>query len=555
MKTCSFVSLCLSGFAALAQAAQGTVTAVEARNFKSTLNEHDASLVEFYAPWCGHCKALEPKFDAAAQLLESEHSDLNVALFKADATAQQALTSKYGIQSYPTIKLFYGSQEVEKYEGERETAALVDYLVGKVNSATSEEIEAGKKSKSKKKKSKKQASNQRNTASKDAGTNAGKKNKKNTKKNANGKNKNKKNNKKQVAARQLQDSNDSDGKSKEEKAEMWREKIGRSTWHLLHSVAAKYPDDPSEEKQQAAVNLIQSLQALYPCEKCRLHFNQKMGTSLPLVSSRKAFSSWVCMLHNLVNEDKGKEHFDCTLKHLDEVYLKDCDGCIVDGKVEDLSENAIEFGAPVESAAKQQPPASAGKVSVDVQADGESTSSALTALTTLRQKGDCSIESANKHHWLPADVERPTADLTDGMLTIVFFNSVTCHVCHEIHPVLRDLHDDFAHRGLNIISVHHTIYGDIDEKFESQAVDYHALEELQYPILSHQQTATQGDDDRVALPNSLFYMSMGRDGFGVPAMAVMKDCKTVWRGMGFQLKQINDWVRSNADKYLAPESA
>ena len=526
-------------------AANGVVEQVFARNFKAQLNAYDASLVEFYAPWCGHCKNLEPKFEAAAEQLESEHSDLNAALFKADAVDQQALASKYGIQSYPTIKLFYGSKEVEKYEGERETDAIVDYLVQKVTTADPAALKAGKTGK--------KAKQTANSGDQRRGSN-GNNNRMNPRanKNAKKKSKNKKNkknsseranNKPRNAERSLE-SSEAD-LTKAEKAEMWREQIGRSTWHLLHSMAAKYPDNPTAEQQTAAINMVQSLQSLYPCEKCRLHLNQKMGTSLPLVSSRKAFSSWVCMLHNLVNEDKGKDHFDCTLKHLDEVYLKNCDGCVVNGSVEDLSDNAVEFGA---APATHEVEVDAAGASIAAKGNRRATN----GIEAYKQNGDCTIANTNKHHWLQTDTERTSADLTDGTLTIVFFNAVTCHVCHEIHPVLKVLHDDFADRGLNIISVHHTIYGDIDEKFESQAIDYHALEELQYPILGHQQTASQGDEDRVALPNSLFYMTMGRDGFGVPAMAVMKDCKTVWRGMGFQLKQIDEWVRSNADKYLAP---
>jgi thiol-disulfide isomerase/thioredoxin len=288
-----------------------------------------------------------------------------------------------------------------------------------------------------------------------------------------------------------------------------------------------------------------------------------MGTSTPLVTSRKTFSSWVCMLHNLVNADLGKPHFDCLLKNLDDKYRKGCDGCVVEGKVEDLSKHAsggVALGAPL----PQQPTSASPKVesaattaNAAKNASGEGGGAPpLLPLafvrSTISQKGACTIGAANTYRWLQTDTERTSADLTDGKLTVLFFYAVTCHVCHEIHPVLKQLHEDFADRGLNIIAVHQTIFGDIDAKLEARAVDYHAMEGLPYPLLSHQQTARVGETDRVALPNSLFAMSMGRNGFGVPAMAVMKDCNTLWRGMGFQLKHIDAWLRERADELLGP---
>ena len=545
----------------VADAAIGSVEAVTARDFKTKLGQHDAAIVEFYAPWCGHCKALEPKLNAAAELLAETHPGLNVALFKADAVEQQALGSKYSIQSYPTLKLFYGGSEVEKYEGERETAAIAQYLVDKAASAPSAKQEPGGE-----KGKRGPAGGGQNNRKGQVGNN-------NNNKNIGSGNRG---GKAQAQAKAQAAEADAaavatpagDGEeqqlTKAEKAEQWRVQVGRSAWYLIHSMAAKFPDKPTAEQQTAAIDFIKSLQVLYPCEGCRVHLNEKMGTSVPLVSSRKAFSSWACMLHNLVNEDKGKEHFDCTLKHLDEVYLKDCEGCVVHGSVEDLSGNAlVQAVAPVPAKAaaaaqqqQQQPKEKAAPAHAQPRSAAAATRNGAggggRGISNYKQQGTCSIADAHTHYWLQADTERQSSELTEGMLTIVFFNAVTCHVCHEIHPVLKQLHIDFADRGLNIISVHHTIYGDLDPKLESQAIDYHALEELPYPILAHQQTATVGEDDRVALPNSLYFMTTQREGFGVPAMAVLKDCKTVWRGMGFQLKQIDEWVRSNADKFLAP---
>lgn len=63
---------------------------------------HPSRLVEFYAPWCGHCKNLAPHWKKAATELKSS----GVKLGALDATAATNLAQKYGIKGFPTIKIF-----------------------------------------------------------------------------------------------------------------------------------------------------------------------------------------------------------------------------------------------------------------------------------------------------------------------------------------------------------------------------------------------------------------------------------------------------------------
>merc|ERR1711920_32933 len=72
-------------------------------NFKSEVYGSDELwMVEFYAPWCGHCKQLEPEWHAAGASLMGS----GVKFGAVDATSEKQLASEFGIQGFPTIKVF-----------------------------------------------------------------------------------------------------------------------------------------------------------------------------------------------------------------------------------------------------------------------------------------------------------------------------------------------------------------------------------------------------------------------------------------------------------------
>jgi len=95
------------------------------KNFEQAIAENELLLVEFYAPWCGHCQALEPEYANAAKELEGKNS--NIKLAKMDVTAEKETGDKFNIEGFPTLKFFKNGKPTE-YNGPREAKGIVSWL-------------------------------------------------------------------------------------------------------------------------------------------------------------------------------------------------------------------------------------------------------------------------------------------------------------------------------------------------------------------------------------------------------------------------------------------
>jgi len=104
------------------------VLVLSEKNFEVAIKSNPFILVEFFAPWCGHCKQFAPEYAGAAKQLKQANPPIPLA--KVDATAELKLAEEYGVRGYPTIRLFIDGRDQE-YTGGRTEQSIVTWVLKK----------------------------------------------------------------------------------------------------------------------------------------------------------------------------------------------------------------------------------------------------------------------------------------------------------------------------------------------------------------------------------------------------------------------------------------
>jgi len=96
-------------------------------NFDQALEQNPRMLLEFYAPWCGHCKALMPEYEKAAKAMKEE--GLQTKLAKIDATVETEIAQRpeFKVSGYPTLK-YWADGKTTDYKGPRKDEGIRSWL-------------------------------------------------------------------------------------------------------------------------------------------------------------------------------------------------------------------------------------------------------------------------------------------------------------------------------------------------------------------------------------------------------------------------------------------
>ncbi|CAL6012639.1 Protein_disulfide isomerase PDI3 [Hexamita inflata] len=92
--------------------------------FDQKINKNNLTIVKFFAPWCGHCRAFKPKFEEVSVLLKN----FDIVCAEVDCTVNNKLCDAQGVLGYPTINIYKSGKLVEKYEGSRETEQMFEWI-------------------------------------------------------------------------------------------------------------------------------------------------------------------------------------------------------------------------------------------------------------------------------------------------------------------------------------------------------------------------------------------------------------------------------------------
>lgn len=248
---------------------------------KDTPENNRVWIIEFYSDKCPFCKSLKPEYVKASESIKTHLGD-RVKFGAVNSRAFHLLAQRMGVTSYPWIIAVYAGQKLEDMAGLGGAQSVIDWTNKHFKASWREDPKWSEKA---------------------------------------------------IEWPKLEG-------DKEEEALLdnstgsWRELLGRRTWFFLHTLAAKYPEEPTLADQAAVRHLVAALGQHYPCPVCRIHLRQKLlDPKLGPVPTgmRQDLTQWFCKLHNMVNTDLNKTRMKCNAFELDLKYLKSCGECSAKG--------------------------------------------------------------------------------------------------------------------------------------------------------------------------------------------------------------------------------
>jgi len=102
-------------------------TELNSSNFKTSIDSSTPVLVDFWAPWCGPCKAIAPILDELAVELKDK-----VTIGKVNVDDNDTIAGQYNVRAIPTLLLFKSGKLVETFVGMKSKAFLKEQLLAKI---------------------------------------------------------------------------------------------------------------------------------------------------------------------------------------------------------------------------------------------------------------------------------------------------------------------------------------------------------------------------------------------------------------------------------------